>query len=427
MNEQEKNIIEAIIDKGNRRKHDKALISLLYGDDIGITGDPFKYKKDKSDIPYILQDIIRKYFSKIRFKDAYSAFASDFMLHLDRMPAEMLRDIDDLKSWIFITARNYALNHKKEIESFQDDKTGFTITLDENRMYGKIPTDNETESSNADEAKETDCEKESENDEETIYESNDEFGETNDNETQYEVDSFDVIPDVAKSRIEKYLSKITNDEYRYLIRAIKIDGIDREVLAQQYGKDVAYVNMKFIRAWNAFIAVALDDIQQCRLDLFKKHENHKDLDDENAGLLRDFLLRKLSVQNMAFQYGMTEAKMREKLAIAFKLLLKIDKKENEKNEDEKQKEERVLHRMKRLWGQYKSILKVKNPESHSLLSKFFNECKGEYSALLELYLNNGINVNELEQKLQDSFAILDAIDKEHYDKKNNHNDEDNHK
>lgn len=427
MNEQEKNIIEAIIDKGNRRKHDRALISLLYGDDIGITGDPFKYKKDKGDIPYILQDIIRKYYSKIRFEDAYSVFASDFMLHLDRMPAEMLRDIDDLKSWIFITARNFAIDHKKEIESLGEIETGITIAIDDSRMYGESPTDDEAESYDAVKKESTETEKDSEDDEETNYESNDEFGETNDGENQDGEDPFDETPDAEKSRIGYYLSKINNAYYRDLIRAIKIEGIDREVLARQYGKDVADINRDFSRAWIVFITVALDDIQQCRQNLFKKYENHKDLNDENACLLRDFLQRKQSMQNMVIRYGMTEAQMKEKLAIAFKLLLKIDKKEREKEEEEKQKEEKKLHRMKRLWGLYKGIVKVNNHESYNLLSRYFNECKSDYSLLLGWALNNNINVSKLEQQLEDSFGILDAINKERYNKKNNHNDEDNNK
>lgn len=130
---------------------------------------------------------------------------------------------------------------------------------------------------------------------------------------------------------------------------------------------------------------------------------------------------------MVIRYGMTEAQMKEKLAIAFKLLLKIDKKEREKEEEEKQKEEKKLHRMKRLWGLYKGIVKVNNHESYNLLSRYFNECKSDYSLLLGWALNNNINVSKLEQQLEDSFGILDAINKERYNKKNNHNDEDNNK
>ena len=138
-----RDIIEAIIDKSDKRRHDKALTLLLYGEDTGRAGGSFMYKKVKEDpilsIPFILQDLIRKMFSKIRFEDAYSVFATGFQMHLDGLSSEMLYGVDDLKKWIVKVAKNYAINHLEEIQAFG---IGVDVSFDENRVADDASIEN---------------------------------------------------------------------------------------------------------------------------------------------------------------------------------------------------------------------------------------------------------------------------------------------
>ena len=270
-----RDIIEAIIDKSDKRRHDKALTLLLYGEDTGRAGGSFMYKKVKEDpilsIPFILQDLIRKMFSKIRFEDAYSVFATGFQMHLDGLSSEMLYGVDDLKKWIVKVAKNYAINHLEEIQAFG---IGVDVSFDENRVADDASIENETE----------------------VDELNDDTGIDSEDSREIELpeqcreeESTVTIPfdeneqdklkrlNFAKWRFQHYLSQMANETYKDLLTAVYIEGVDRETIAEENGWTMAVFNLTLDHARNAFISVALDDIQHCEPDLFREYEYHKDI------------------------------------------------------------------------------------------------------------------------------------------------------
>lgn len=418
----ERDIIEAIIDKSDKRRHDKALTLLLYGEDTGRASGPFMYKKVKEDpilsIPFILQDLIRKKFSKIRFEDAYSVFATGFLMHLDGLSPEMLCGVDDLKNWIYIVAKNYATSHLEEIQAFG---IGVDVSIDENRVADGDSIENETEVDELNDDTEIDSEDSREI--ELPEQGREEKSTVTIPFDENEQDKLKRL-DFAKWRFQHYLSQMANETYKDLLTAVYIEGVDRETIAEEYGWTMAVFNLTLDRARNAFITVALDDIQHCEPDLFREYEYHKDMDDTTANLLREFFICKFDIQQMALLHHKTNYGMKMALSVAYKKLLRIHKNETELLETERHKEERKQNRMKRLYKMYKGILEKEYPRSFWLLSKYFKEFNGEFSVMTEWAMNNNINVDELERQLEASFDLLNALDKERSFKKNDSNKKD---
>lgn len=407
MNERERAIIEAIIDKSDKRRHDKALTLLLYGEE---RGDGFV----KNEYVRCLENLVRKKFDKsVPFADTYSIFATEFWMHLDKMTPERLYGIIDLNAWLFEVARNYIETIRNKIEEFQLNKGSLnedvlTVETDDNNEVDTDELDNDMDN-NSEEDEENDCAKQSRELSVLIP-----FDET-------EQDKLKRL-NFAKWRFRHYLNQMANETYKDLLTAVYIEGIDRETIAEEYGWTMANFNLVLDHARNAFIAVALDDIRRCEPDLFRKYEYHEDMDDETANLLREFFICKFDVQQLALLHHMNNYAMKMALAKAYKKLLKIHKNETEVIEKEIHKEEKRQKRMKRLYEMYKSTLMKEYPEAFWQLTRYFKDFDGEISVMTEWALNNNTSVDELERQLEASFDLLNAIDKERSSKKNNSNE-----
>lgn len=433
MNTKETAIIHGILAKDDRKRHDQALILLLYGKKKEGTSNPIKYEKKLNDpilgIPYSLQDNIRKMFSRNGFEDAYSIFATGFMVHLDSLPAQTLLGIDDLKKWMTTAGRHYALSHFEEIGQLELREGGNAITYNLSNHAdtanneaeitdGQTPLDDfsgnlEEDIETTEEALFTESRR---SDEEMAGQNDEPIGDN----------PFDEPTD-SQWRFEYYLSKVQNKEYQDLIRAIKIEGVDRETLAEEYGRDVAYINTRFNRAWNTFIMVAMEESRHLGKSLFRKYEHHQDLDNQSAELLQAFFQSKGNVKDLARQHGMTVNDTKQLLGTAFKELIKIDKEETEKANEKTHREEKMQKRMERLFKKHQVTLRKDFADTYSLLQKYFKECKGDFSAMAEWALNSNINIDQLAQKLEESFDVLNKIDKEQCDLKSNSNNENENK
>lgn len=115
---------------------------------------------------------------------------------------------------------------------------------------------------------------------------------------------------------------------------------------------------------------------------------------------------------MALLHHKSNYEMKKTLAVAYKKLLKIHKKETELIEAEQNQEERKQKRKKRLYLTHKNILEKEFPFSFKLLQKYYEEFKGDFSAMTEWAMNNNISVIELERQLETSFDVLNAIEKD---------------
>ena len=408
MNAKEKAIIEAIIDKHDKRRHDKALTLLLFGERRGVC-------YVKNDYVNCLENLVRKKCGGVNFADSYSIFATEFWMHLDRMSPEQLRDINDFLSWLFIVAKNFIETIRKRIEYFQLGNTPINESI----------LSDTTDDTDEVEAEEANCEMENNSGDSELDEAPQQHHEEESEEsTSFDEDEQDRLKReyFALWRFHYYLDKMTNETYKDLLAAVYIHGADRESLAEEYAWSMAVFNLTLDHARNALITVALDDIRRCQPDLFRKYEYHKDMDDETASLLRDFFVCKLDMQQLAQMRHKTNYEMKKTLAIAYKKLLRIHRNETELLETENHKEEKKQNRMKRLFSIHKRLLKKEYPQSYWRLSKFFEEFKGEFPAMVEWALNNHINVDELECQLEDSFEVLSAIDIEHSSNKSKANE-----
>lgn len=410
MNAKEIAIIEAIIDKSDKRRHEKALKLLLYGEEKNGT-------LVKNEYVNCLESLVRKKFgNNVPFYDSYSTFATEFWMHLEKMSPEQLRSINNLKSWLFTVAKNFIETIRNEIEAFQIMNT----PIDEGRLAenafdncerGKKEGESDAENGSA-ENEENDYQKQSQESE---------FAETIpfDENEQERLKRFDF----AKWRFLYYLSKISNETYKDILSAVYIEGVERETLAEEYGWSMDVFNLTLDRARNAFFSVTLDDIRRCEPQLFKKYEYHKDMDEKTATMLREFFVYRYDVQQLSVLHHKTNYEMKKSLSVAYKKLLRIHKNETEKIEMECHQEERKLKRQKRLFEKHKSVLENDYPRTFQLLTKYYEEFSGDLSAMTEWALNSNSDVYEIERQLDASFDLLNEIEHESRIKKNSSNEE----
>lgn len=406
MNAKEIAIIEAIIDKSDKKRHEKALKLLLYGEN-----------KDgsfiKNEYVNCLESLVRKKFDKsISFEDSYYTFATEFWMHLEKIIPDQLRSINNLKSWLFIVAKNFIETIRKEIEAFQLLDT----PIDEDRLAGIIDDNPQVETNELNNNSENDSE-ENKGNEEQIH--------------SQEAESAEMIPfdeseqerqkrlSFAQWRFQYYLSKMMNETYKDILSAVYIEGVDRATLAEEYGWGMDVFNLTLDHARNAFISVTLEDIRHCEPNLFREYECHKDMDDKTADLLREFFVFKYDVQQLAILHHKSNYEMKKALAVAYKKLLRIHKKETELIEKKCQQDEKMQKQLKRLYLMHKGILEKEYPQSYKWLFKYFEEFKGNSSTLTEWALNNNISIVELEQQLDASFEVLNTIEKGCNMQKNN--------
>ena len=417
MNAKEKALIEAIIDKSDTRRHDKALTLLLWGDKKGAICAKNQYVN-------CLEDIVRKKCGSVNFVDAYSIFASEFWMHLDKMDPKFLRGIIDLQAWLNEVAKNFIESIRKEIEEFKLGDTqineGVLTGDDVDNGGGEIDSRCNHAGNDFEEADGIERDIINENPE-TCREAETEETVPFDVSEQEELEQLDF----ARWRFRHYLSSMTNETYKDLLDAVYIEGADRETIAEEYGWTMAVFNLTLDHARSAFVVVALDDIQRCEPDLFRQYEYHEDMDDKTANLLRDFFVGKYDVQRLALLHHKTVYDMKKSLSVAYKKLLRIHKKETEFKETSRHKQEKTQKRMERLWRIYKVTIKKSYPLTYWFLLKYFNEFNGEFSTMTEWALNNNCSIAELNRQLETSLDVLNAIDKERNSNRDNANIDDN--
>ena len=229
MNAKEIALIEAIIDKSDKKRHEKALKLLLYGEDKDGSYIKNEYVK-------CLEALVRKKLgNNISFIDSYSVFATEFWMHLEKMSPEQLRSINNLKSWLFIVAKNFIETIRKDIEAFQlldtpIDDGRLTCIADDTIGVDNVELDIDTENDTEDIV--NGCQKQDQEAEtmETIP-----FDENEQERLQR--------LDFAKWRFRYYLSKMLNETYKDILSAVYIEGVDRETLAEEYGWSMEVLNL----------------------------------------------------------------------------------------------------------------------------------------------------------------------------------------
>ena len=333
MNEREKQLIEGIVNTGDRRIHNRCVQLLFHGQDTAGRDERALYKKN--DYVVALENAVRTCFSgryyQGRFSDTYMVFESLFVTYLENLKPEKLREIDDLKNWLFVAAGRFCNSNRKKI----NDLLG--IELGDN--HEEYDDGSKTKSNNGEDAQEEGSISQDEASGIHIKTlDDDEDAEPTDNLT----DQPDTA-DWAASLLNIYIGKINNGYYRDLIRAIKIEGVPVETIAEEYDKTEDDIYRDYNRAWNKLLQVTLPDIRIRSKSLFKKYESK--LNDVQANLLNKFFFGGYELSVLARSQKMSQIDMEQAIVKAYKVLLRIAKHETELDEKETRKEAREQHRI----------------------------------------------------------------------------------
>ena len=288
MNSAEKQIIEGII-----QKNDRCISLVLRG--IAVNEQlSTRYVKN----PYVtaVENAVRKWFNpndeKYKnivdgFSDIYNSFYSLFSFYIINIKPETLLAINDLKSWLFITADNFIKKYRKKI----DEHIG------------------------------------------VYYE--DELGEKVEITDREDIEEPKQSSDWARTQIDVFINQIGNDYYRDLLRAIKLEGVERDVLAEEYGKSVDDINRDFKRAWDQLIGVALSEIRYRGKRLFKTFE--ADLPAPQAALLNEFFFSGLNIKELALEKNVNHIVLKTEIIKAYNNLLKTARRETKLEEKEERR------------------------------------------------------------------------------------------
>lgn len=314
MNERERQLIEGIINTDDRRVHNRAIQLLFHGQDTSGRDERASYKKNVYVVA--LENAVRTCFSGRyyigRFQETYLVFESLFTTYLEQIKPETFREIDDLKNWLYVVAGRFCNSNRNKI----------------NELLGIDLDDNTETIDNVLKVKES----------ETV-EDHEEAEPTDDPEEQADATGW------AESLLDFYISKIGNAYYRDLIRAIKLERVPVETIAEEYGKSTDDIYRDFNRAWDRLLQVTLPDIKIRGKGLFKKYESM--LNGEQAGLLNTFFYGSHDTTSSTPLGKSRQEEIEKAIVKAYKVLLKTAKRENELDEKEKRRETREQHRLEK--------------------------------------------------------------------------------
>ena len=218
----EKSIINAFVDISDKVRHDMAVQSLFYGRPSGGRYIENAYVQSvKKAVRLCYSDV--KY--RGRFKDVYDTFVSLFYPYLLNKAEPLLNIETTLAGWLFVVARNFANNSRKEIDSL--------LGLSDSVKYDQ-PIDNLISKENEDEDK-------------------------NCNEAL--IDESGNGDPWAENLVNAYIDRIPAESYRLAIRAILLEGMPREELAEELNTTYQAVNLLVSHAMAALTNVALTDIR----------------------------------------------------------------------------------------------------------------------------------------------------------------------
>ena len=310
MNRRERQLIEGIINISDRRIHNRCIQLLFHGQDTAKPDERVLYKKN--DYVVALENAVRINFSGRHyqglFSETYMVFESLFVTYLEHLKPEKLREIDDLKNWLFVAAGRFCNSNRNKINELLGIETS-----DNNEEY-----DDDSEPSNE------------------LIEDADSAG-------------------WAESLLCFYIGKISNAYYRDLIRAIKIEGVTVETIAEEYNKTEDDIYRDYNRAWDKLLQVTLPDIRIRSKSLFKKHESK--LDDEQTRLLNRFFFSGYDLSAMAISEKVNQNDLEKAIVKSYKVLLKTAKRETEadgKTQRKEAREQRHLEKGKAVGKKNKS-------------------------------------------------------------------------
>lgn len=253
MNSREQQLIEALINKEDIVRHNKAIEILFHG-------TVKNGKMIKNAYVNAIENAVRQCFSgsfyRGRFEEIYITFETEFYKYLQKVKPDTLRTIDKLESWLYIASRNFANGHRKQI----------------NAALGIVET--EVYSDNL-----FDCCSENRSKDDTIS-----FNEI--------IDDCADSSSWASDLLDSYIEQISCEYYRLILRAVVLENMPREEFAEeQCKKDAAAIDRDVRRAKLELIKVAMSDIKWRSRKLMSKYCDQITKQIERS-LLEDFFAGK---------------------------------------------------------------------------------------------------------------------------------------
>ena len=343
MNRRERQLIEGIINISDRRIHNRCIQLLFHGQDTAKPDERVLYKKN--DYVVALENAVRINFSGRHyqglFSETYMVFESLFVTYLEHLKPEKLREIDDLKNWLFVAAGRFCNSNRNKINELLGIETS-----DNNEEY-----DDDLKANNDDTAAQDDDSTPKNWPSGIHLKASDDDDSEPSNELVEDADS----AGWAESLLCFYIGKISNAYYRDLIRAIKIEGVTVETIAEEYNKTEDDIYRDYNRAWDKLLQVTLPDIRIRSKSLFKKHESK--LDDEQTRLLNRFFFSGYDLSAMAISEKVNQNDLEKAIVKSYKVLLKTAKRETEadgKTQRKEAREQRHLEKGKAVGKKNKS-------------------------------------------------------------------------
>ena len=218
-----------------------------------------------------------------------------------------LYQIDNLKNWMFTAAKNYANSQRKAIHQIlgiEENVVPFDPKLDV--AENLVSVGEEPRVVNADQYVRK------------VPDNNDDASADQESSSKW-----------AEDLIGEYISRIRHDYYREVLQAIDLYGMEMKDFAEEQGKKASAIYNDHKHAMSALIAVALSDIRWRMPKLFDSFKDF--LTSEEVAVLNDF-------------FNHNEPNDRKGLIKAYVKLLKVSKREEEKEAKAVRREERELRK-----------------------------------------------------------------------------------
>lgn len=282
----EKSIINAFVDISDKVRHDMAVQSLFYGRPSGGRYIENAYVQS-------IKKAVRLCYSDVKyrglFKDIYDTYISLFYVYLLAKSEQLSKIETSLAGYLFVAAKNFA-NDKKVREAIEISigLSDHSIFVDIDRIIASLLS--------------------------------------NEDGIEPPIEEPIISPDSdsywAEYLTNKYINSIPNERYRIAIRAIVLEGMPREELAEEF--DISYpagINMLLNHAMTALTNVALPDIRWRSKKHYAQY-GHLVKDEGDRLLLQDYF------ENNVYNQG---------LALAVRRLIKISIREMKEQEAEERR------------------------------------------------------------------------------------------
>lgn len=258
--------------------------------------------------------------------------------YISRTNPTPISSIENYENWLFVCLKNFSNNKRKEIETELGIRDIITISIDSNQ-------DNKVK-------KECSSSAESEFTMDTIESTSQPsthlIQDENDNEveaTSQRSEALD-IPDEGESEneLERYFALMTSPKYVELIRAIKIEKVPVEVLAEEWDCTKAAIYNMMNEAMAMLVSVALPEIRVRMKKMYLKCEpffNTNTIDvelfDYEKIVLKELFENGLRLNDIALKYhrplSTTSAKMYSALNKVKRIYHNLDKENYLKDEE----------------------------------------------------------------------------------------------